>query len=75
LEQDAVDLLRADDAGVVPHGFEERTDAEVASVAQDAFAGAHDKAEGVVVEGGVSESDAVEFAVDALLGVIRSERT
>jgi hypothetical protein len=45
LEQDAVDLFEIDDLDAVTDGLEQGADAEVASAAQDAFAGADNEIE------------------------------
>jgi len=42
LDQDPVDLLEVHDAGLVAHGFEQRTQTQVAGAAQEAFAGTDD---------------------------------
>ena len=61
LDEDAVDLLEIDDAGLVAHGFQERAQAEVAGAAQQAFAGADDERERIGREGVVAEAGAMEL--------------
>ena len=43
LNEDAVDLFEVHDAVLVADGFDERTQAEIAGAAQQAFAGTHDQ--------------------------------
>src|SRR5665213_1577086 len=61
LDEDPVDLLQINDAGLVTYGLDERGDAEVFRPAQEAFARAHDESERVGGEGVVPQSRAVEF--------------
>ena len=51
LEQDAVDLLEIDAFGLVPHGFEQTGQAQVARAAQEAVGGADDEGEGFLGKG------------------------
>ena len=46
LDEDAVDLFEVHDPGPVTHRFDERTQAEVAGAAQQAFAGPNDQGQG-----------------------------
>ena len=43
LNENAVDLFEIDDADLIAHGFDERTQAQVAGAAQQSFAGTHDQ--------------------------------
>ena len=43
LDEHTVDLLEIHDAGLIPHGFDERAEAEIAGAAQQSLAGAHDE--------------------------------
>lgn len=61
LNEDAVDLLEIDDAGLVPHGFEQAADAQVAGAAKEALAGADDERQGFRGEGVVAQAGAVEL--------------
>lgn len=56
LDEDAVDLLEIDEAGLVAHGFDQGTDAEVAGAAQQPLAGADDEREGFGGEGVVAQA-------------------
>src|SRR6266516_572458 len=51
LNQDVIDLLEIDDAGLLAHRLDEGTQAEVAGAAQKTLAGADDQAKGFGREG------------------------
>src|SRR5207249_9298727 len=51
LNQDVIDLLEIDDAGLVAHRFNEGAQAQVAGAAQKPFAGADDQRKGFGREG------------------------
>ena len=73
LDEDAVDLFEVHDAGLVAHGFDERTQAEIAGAAQEAFAGTDDQGQGFGREGVVTETGAVELIQNKLLDRFRSQ--
>jgi hypothetical protein len=72
LNEDAVDLLEIDGAGLVADGFEQRAQAEVFGAAQEALAGAHDQGEGVGGEGVVAQTAAIDGARSAEMAKPRS---
>jgi hypothetical protein len=51
LQEDAVDLLEVDDASLVAHGLQERSQAQIAGATQEAIAGTDDQGEGFLGEG------------------------
>jgi hypothetical protein len=61
LEEDAVDLLEIHHASLIPDGFEQGAQAEVASATQEAFAGANDQRQGLGGESVVTQAGAVEL--------------
>ena len=61
LNEDAVDLFKVHDAGLVADGFDERTQAQVAGAAQEAFAGADDEGQGFGGEGVVTQTGAIQL--------------
>ena len=67
LDQDAVDLLEIDGAGLVAHRFEEGTQTKIACAPEQAFAGADDKRQRLGGEGVVAQADAVELGQDERL--------
>jgi len=64
LDEHAVDVFEIDAAGLVAHGFNKGTNAEVASATQEAVAGAHDKGEGFGREDIVAKTAAIELVED-----------
>jgi len=64
LHEDGVDLFEIDGFGAVTNGFEQGTEAEVFYGAQGTFRGTDDEGGGVLGEGAVRESDAVELVVN-----------
>src|SRR5207245_10957440 len=62
LNQDAVDLLEINDAGLVAHRFNEGAQAQVAGAAQKPFAGADDQREGFSGVGIVAQTVAIHLA-------------
>lgn len=73
LDEDAVDLLEVDVAGLVAHGFNERAQAEVASASEQAFAGAHQQSDGVLGADVVAETGPVELFEDEGGGGFRAQ--
>lgn len=61
LNEDAVDLFEIDGAGLVPDGFDEGADGEVAGAAEDSVPGAHDESEGLGGERVMAKAAAVEL--------------
>jgi len=61
LNEDAVDLLEIDGAGLVAHGFDEGTNGEIAGAAEDSVPGAHDESESFGSERVVAKAAAVEL--------------
>jgi hypothetical protein len=53
-------LPEINDAGLIANGFDQRAEAQVADVAQQAFAAAHDEGQGFKREGVAAQSSAVE---------------
>src|SRR6266705_4481035 len=66
LNEDAVDLLEIDDAGLVAHRFNEGAQAQVAGAAQKPLAGADDQGKGFGREGIVAQTGAIHLAQDEL---------
>ena len=64
LEENGVDLLEIDGFGVIPHGFDQGTDAEVSDGSERAFGAPGDEVDGFFGEGGMGQPDAVELRVD-----------
>jgi hypothetical protein len=64
LQKYAVDLGEVDGFGVITNRFEQGGDAEVATASEQTFGGAEDQIEGLLGEGVVSQTHAVEFAQD-----------
>src|SRR6266851_5757345 len=56
LNQDVIDLLEINDAGLVAHRFNEAAQAQVAGAAQKPFAGADDQGQRVRDEGVVAQA-------------------
>ena len=73
LNEDVVNLLEIDRAGLVAHGFDERRQTEVAGPAQQALGGADDEGQGVGGEGVVAQAGAVELGQDEGFGGLGSE--
>ena len=73
LHEHTVDLFEPDLPFAVPDGFEQRTDAEVAYAAQNAFGGAYDECERVVGEDGVRQSALIKLVEDEALDVVGRE--
>jgi len=73
LEEYAVDLLESDGFGLIADGFEERADAKIPCLANDAVGGTRDEVEGLVGESVVTEADAIELGKDEGLGVVGGE--
>ena len=61
LHEHLVDLFEPYDLFVVPDGLQQRRDAEIAHLAQNAFGGTYDQVECFVAEGVVAEPDAIEL--------------
>ena len=61
LDEDAVDLFEVHDAGLVADGFDERTQAEIAGAAQQAFTGTDDQGQGFGREGVVAQAGAIQL--------------
>src|SRR6266566_8378763 len=66
LNEDVIDLLEINDAGLVAHRFNEGAQAKVAGAAQKPFAGADDQREGFGREGIVTQTGAIHLAQDEL---------
>ncbi len=64
LDEDAVDLFEIDGADLVAHGFDQGTEAEIASATQESSAGANDERQRLGGEGIVAETGAVELGQD-----------
>ena len=64
LEQDGVDLLEIDGFGLVAHGFDHGSDAEVSDGSESAFGASGDEVDGFFGKGGVGQADALELGVD-----------
>jgi len=64
LDEHAIDLFEIDEAGLVTHRFDERTEAEVSGATQESLAGANDQGQGFGAEGVVAEAGAVELVED-----------
>jgi len=73
LDEDAVDLLEVHDAGLVADSFDERTQTQIASAAQESFAGADDQGQGFRGEGVVAEAGTVELIQNKLFDGFRSQ--
>lgn len=73
LHEDAVDLFQIDDAFLVADGFEQGTQAEVLGATQEPFTGADDEGQGVVGEGVVAETGAIELVEEELLDVFGTQ--
>src|SRR6266404_347376 len=54
LNEDPVDLLEIDDADLIAHSLDQRTEAEISGAAQQALGGADDEGQGVRREGVVA---------------------
>ena len=67
LNEDMVDLFEVHDAGLVAHGFDERSQAQVAGAAQETFAGTNDERQGFRGEGVVTQAGAIQLIQDKLL--------
>jgi hypothetical protein len=61
LNEHAVDLLEIHDAGLVTDGFDERAQTQVASAAQQPFAGTDDERQGFGREGIMAESGTIQL--------------
>ena len=66
LHEDGVDLFEIDGSGVKSDGFDEGADAEVFNGTQGAFGNTEDQGGGILGEGAVRESGAVELGVDVV---------
>ena len=66
LHEDGVDLFEIDGFGVIIDGFDEAADAAVFNGMQGAFGDAEDEGGGILGEGAVRESGAVEQGVDVV---------
>ena len=64
LDEDTLDLFEVDDAGLVADGFDERTQAEIASAAHKSFPGAGDQGKGFQGGGVVAQARAIQLAED-----------
>jgi len=73
LQEDAVDLVEADDLLAVSDGFEHGGETEVADAPQNPFGGADDEGDGVFAEGVVAEADEVELGIEEGLQVVGIE--
>ena len=73
LQEDAVDLVEADDLLAVSDGFEHGGETEVADPPEDALGGADDQGDGVFAEGVVAEADDVELGIEEGLQVVGIE--
>ena len=73
LHEDGVDLLKVDDFGLIPHGLDHGTNAEVLYAPEDAFGHFYDEVEGFIGKGVVRESDAIELSVNELGKVLAGE--
>ena len=62
LNEDAVDLFAVHDAGLVPDGFDERAQTQVAGSAQQAFAGTNDQGQGFGREGVMAQAGPVALS-------------
>lgn len=67
LDEDAIDLFKVHDAGLVTDGFDECAKAQVAGAAQQAFAGTDDERQGFGREGVVAQPGAIQLIQDKLL--------
>ena len=66
LHEDGVDLFEIDGFGAATNGFNEGADAEVFNGTQGAFGNTEDEGGGILGEGAVRESGAVELGVDVV---------
>ena len=66
LNEDPVDLLEIDGADLIAHGLDQRTEAEIAGAAQQAFAGTNDERQRFGGEGVVAQAGAVELIQNEL---------
>jgi hypothetical protein len=61
LDEDAVDLFEVHDTRLVADGFDERTQTQIASAAQESFAGADDQGQGFRGKGVVAQAGAIQL--------------
>jgi hypothetical protein len=73
LEEDAVDLLEVNGAGLIPDRFDEGADAQIPGAAQEALGGTDDEGERVLGEGVVPQSGPVELVEEEALDGLGSE--
>lgn len=64
LDENAVDLLEIDNAGLITHRFQEAADAQVAGAAQETFPRADDERQGFGREGVVTQASTVQLGDD-----------
>ena len=64
LDKHAIDLFEVHDAGLVTDGFDQCAETEIASAAQQSFAGADDERQRFGREGVVTETGAVQLIQD-----------
>ncbi len=64
LHEHGVDLFEPDGLGLVAHGFDEGSDAEVLDRPEGALRDPQDEADGLVGEGLVGQSDEVKLAMN-----------
>jgi hypothetical protein len=67
LDENAVDLLEINYAGLVAHRFQEAADAQIARTAQKSLAGAHNERQRLGGEGVVAQASAVKLGDDECL--------
>ncbi len=73
LNEHAVDLFEIDSAGLVAHGFDQGTQAQVAGAAQKPFPGTDDERQSFAGEGVVAQTGAVELSQDECLNGFRGQ--
>ena len=73
LKQDAIDLLEIDALGVVPHGFQQASPAEVFSASQQPIGGAHDQGQGLLGKRAVGQGHRIKLTLDEVCDLIRVE--
>jgi len=76
LKEDAIDLFEVNLFGLIPDGFQEAGEAEIADSADNAFGGTDDESQRLFGEGVVAEACAIELAQDefgSLIGIESGE--
>jgi hypothetical protein len=73
LDEDAIDLFKVHDAGLVADGFDERAQAQIAGAAQETFAGTDDERQGFRGEDVVAQPGTVELVQKKLFNGFGSQ--